>query len=108
MRSRPTGISPPEASRIVSPSGLTTEFTYDGLDRKVAERQISDTFPAVVTTTFAYDEMSRIVSESGVGVKNELTGRTHTAEITRAYDPDGNLLSESVEDTSGGDARLPL
>ncbi|MEV6450157.1 LamG-like jellyroll fold domain-containing protein [Streptomyces anulatus] len=91
-------------ARIVSPSGLTTEFSYDGLGRKIAEKQISDAFPDGVTTTFVHDEMSRIVSESGVGVKNELTGRTHTAEIARSYDPDGNLLSESVEDTSGGDA----
>lgn len=92
-------------ARTVSPSGLITEFSYDGLGRKVAEKQISDAFPDGVTTEFTYDEMSRTVSESGVGVKNELTGRTHTAEIARAYDPDGNLLSESVEDTSGGDAR---
>ncbi|MCX4654948.1 DNRLRE domain-containing protein [Streptomyces microflavus] len=92
-------------ARIVSASGLVTEFTYDGLGRKVAEKQISDAFPNGVTTSFAYDEMSRVISETGVGVKNELTGVTHTAKIDRAYDTDGNVLSESVQDTSGNDPR---
>ncbi|MFE7857889.1 hypothetical protein [Streptomyces sp. NPDC057403] len=45
-----------------------------------------------------------MVSETGAGVKNEVTGTTHTAKITRSYDEDGNLLTESTADTSGGDA----
>ncbi|MDX3184912.1 DNRLRE domain-containing protein [Streptomyces sp. ME02-7008A-1] len=90
---------------ITSPSGLVTEFTYDGLGRKTAEKQISDAAPEGVTTSYGYDTMSRVVSESGVGVKNEITGVTHTAKITRSYDADGNLLTESAEDTSGGDAK---
>ncbi|MGW0576254.1 LamG-like jellyroll fold domain-containing protein [Streptomyces sp. NPDC002920] len=87
----------------ISPSGLVTSYTYDGLGRKSAEKQISDTFPDGVSTTYAYDTASHIVTETGAGVKNEITGITHTAAIARTYDEDGNLLTETTRDTTGGD-----
>ncbi|WP_393096894.1 LamG-like jellyroll fold domain-containing protein [Streptomyces sp. LN325] len=88
---------------VTSPSGLVTAYTYDGLGRKNSEKQVSDTFPNGVTTTYAYDEASHVVTETGAGVKNEITGTTHTAQISRSYDEDGRLLSESTKDTTGGD-----
>nr|WP_262387273.1 LamG-like jellyroll fold domain-containing protein [Streptomyces sp. TRM49041] len=92
-----------DLARVTTPSGLVTAFSYDGLGRKLSETQISDTFPEGVTTTFAYNAQSKVVTETGAGVKNELTGTTHTAKISRTFDPDGALLSETVEDTTGGD-----
>nr|WP_281404277.1 LamG-like jellyroll fold domain-containing protein [Streptomyces roseirectus] len=89
---------------VTSPSGLVTSYTYDGLGRKTAEKQVSDSFPAGVTTAYGYDQASRIVSETGTGVKNEITNTVHTAAITRTYDADGNLLTETTKDTTGGDA----
>ncbi|MFE6417422.1 LamG-like jellyroll fold domain-containing protein [Streptomyces rochei] len=86
-----------------APSGLVTAYTYDGLGRKTSETQVSDTFPNGVSTTYGYDTASNVVAESGVGVKNEITGTTHTAKITRSYDEDGNLLSETTTDTTGSD-----
>lgn len=76
-----------DLAEVTSPSGLVTSYTYDGLGRKTAEKQVSDTFPAGVTTAYAYDAASHVV----------------TAVIGRAYDEDGNLLSESTKDTTGGD-----
>nr|WP_234430898.1 LamG-like jellyroll fold domain-containing protein [Streptomyces sp. NRRL F-4489] len=93
-----------DLARTNSPSGLITRFAYDGLGRKVSETQISDTFPKGVTTTYTHDNLSRVVSETGTSVKNEITGATHTAKITRTFDPDGKLLTESTEDITGGDA----
>ncbi|MFF7266473.1 LamG-like jellyroll fold domain-containing protein [Streptomyces sp. NPDC008159] len=93
-----------DLAEVTSPSGLVTKYTYDGLGRKLSETQISDTYPNGVTTTYAYDKASHVVTETGAGVKNEITGTTHTAQIKRAYDEDGNLLSETVKDTTGGDA----
>ncbi|MFJ9614951.1 LamG-like jellyroll fold domain-containing protein [Streptomyces noursei] len=93
-----------DLAQSTSPSGLITRFAYDGLGRKVSETQISDTFPKGVTTTYTHDNLSRVVSETGTGVRNEITGATHTAKITRAFDPDGKLLTESTEDITGGDA----
>ncbi len=92
-----------DVAEATSPSGLVTSYTYDGLGRKTSETQISDTFPNGVTTTYAYDAASHVVSQTGAGVKNEITGTTHTAQITRSYDEDGNLLSETTKDTTGGD-----
>ncbi|SER60144.1 RHS repeat-associated core domain-containing protein [Streptomyces sp. yr375] len=93
-----------DLAEVTSPSELVTSYTYDGLGRKTAEKQVSDTFPAGVSTSYAYDAASHLVTETGAGVRNEITGSTHTAVISRAYDEDGNLLSESTKDTTGGDA----
>ncbi|MFJ8112136.1 LamG-like jellyroll fold domain-containing protein [Streptomyces sp. NPDC096132] len=87
-----------------SPSGLVTTYTYDGLGRMTAEKQVSDTFPDGVSTTYGYDAASNIVTEHGAGVKNEITGITHTAVISRAYDEEGNLLAETTKDATGGDS----
>ncbi|WP_309235751.1 RHS repeat-associated core domain-containing protein [Streptomyces sp. TRM64462] len=92
-----------DLARVTSPSGLVTSYAYDGLGRKLSETQTSDTFPEGVTTTFAYDAQSKIVTETGVGVRNEITGTTHTAKISRTFDADGALLTETVADTTGGD-----
>ncbi|MGW4022511.1 LamG-like jellyroll fold domain-containing protein [Streptomyces sp. NPDC005009] len=92
-----------DLAEVTSPSGLVTAYTYDGLGRKTSERQVSDAHPTGVTTSYGYDAASRVVTETGAGVKNEITGTTHTAKISRTYDEDGNLLSETVEDTTGGD-----
>ncbi|MFE0642169.1 LamG-like jellyroll fold domain-containing protein [Streptomyces sp. NPDC058877] len=92
-----------DLAKVTSPSGLVTSFTYDGIGRKTSETQTSDTFPDGVTTAYGYDTMSNVVSETGTGVKNEITGVTHTAKISRAFDPDGNLLTETTQDTTGGD-----
>ncbi|MEU9704730.1 LamG-like jellyroll fold domain-containing protein [Streptomyces sp. NPDC047981] len=93
-----------DLARTTAPSGHATTYTYDGIGRKLTETQISDAHPNGVTTSYAYDTRSRISSETGPGVKNEITGVTHTARISRTYDADGLLLSESTEDTTGGDA----
>ncbi|WP_234425492.1 LamG-like jellyroll fold domain-containing protein [Streptomyces kebangsaanensis] len=92
-----------DLAEVTSPSGLVTKYTYDGLGRRTSEKQVSDTFPDGVTTTYGYDSASHVVSETGAGVRNEITGTTHTAKITRDYDEDGNLLSETTKDTTGGD-----
>ncbi|MDX3531414.1 DUF6531 domain-containing protein [Streptomyces sp. ID05-39B] len=93
-----------DLAEATSPSGLVTSYSYDGLGRRTAEKQVSDTLPDGVTTSYAYDEASHVVTETGAGVRNEITGVTHTPVITRSYDEDGHLLSESTKDTTGGDA----
>ncbi len=91
--------------QTTAPSGLITRYAYDGIGRKLSETQVSDSYPQGVTTTFAYDTMSRVVYETGAAVKNEITGTAHTSRITRDFDPDGKLLTESTEDATGGDAK---
>ncbi|MFF5977140.1 LamG-like jellyroll fold domain-containing protein, partial [Streptomyces sp. NPDC012769] len=93
-----------DLAKSTAPSGMVTTYTYDGIGRKLTETQVSDGTPAGVTTSYAYNAMSRITSETGPGVKNEITGATHTARVSRTYDADGLLLTESAEDTTGVDA----
>ncbi|WP_338492567.1 LamG-like jellyroll fold domain-containing protein [Streptomyces sp. SJL17-4] len=92
-----------DLATTTSPSGLVTQYAYDGIGRQTGETQVSDTHPNGVTTTHTYDQMSNLVAETGAGVKNEITGVTHTAKISRTHDADGNVLSETEEDLSGGD-----
>ncbi|MEU7167301.1 LamG-like jellyroll fold domain-containing protein [Streptomyces morookaense] len=94
-----------DLAQATAPSGLITRYAYDGIGRKVSETQVSDSYPNGVTTAFAYDAMSHVVAETGAAVKNEITGATHTPRTTREFDPDGELLTESVEDLTGGDAK---
>ncbi|MFF3624934.1 LamG-like jellyroll fold domain-containing protein [Streptomyces sp. NPDC002467] len=92
-----------DVAKSTAPSGLATTYTYDGLGRKLTETQTSDSQPAGVTTTYTYDAMSNITSETGPGVTNEVTGTTHTGKISRTYDADNLLLTESTQDMTGGD-----
>ncbi|GHD75502.1 LamG-like jellyroll fold domain-containing protein [Streptomyces goshikiensis] len=93
-----------DIAQVTAPSGLATTYTYDAIGRKLTETQASDATPDGVTTSYTYNAMSRISSESAPGAKNEVTGVTHTANVSRTYDADGQLLTESTQDTTGGDA----
>ncbi|SFC83822.1 LamG-like jellyroll fold domain-containing protein [Streptomyces aidingensis] len=92
-----------DIARITAPSGAVTEYDYDGLGRQTSQTVVSDAHPDGLTTTYVYDSMSRIVRETAPGAVNEITGTTHTPEIRRTYDDDGNLLTETVADLTGGD-----
>ncbi|WP_245642446.1 LamG-like jellyroll fold domain-containing protein, partial [Nonomuraea candida] len=85
------------------PAGLVTRYGHDALGRVVSKTEVSSAHPDGVTTTYAYDAVGRLVSNKGPGVKNEVTGVTHTSEVTYTYDPDGNTLTETASDLTGGD-----
>ncbi|MBN6055270.1 hypothetical protein JYK22_25260 [Nonomuraea sp. RK-328] len=87
-----------------NPAGLVTKLEYDAIGRLSASTQVSQAYPKGVKTTFAYDGLSRLVTQTEPGVKNEVSGVTHTKQTTFGYDPDGNQLSEKVADLTGGDA----
>nr|WP_324611220.1 LamG-like jellyroll fold domain-containing protein [Streptomyces sp. WM4235] len=93
-----------DLARTTTPSGLATSYTYDGIGRRMSETQVSEATPNGVTTSYTYNAMSRVSTETGPGVKNGITGVTHTAKTSRTYDADGKLLTESTQDTTGGDA----
>ncbi|GAA4105091.1 hypothetical protein GCM10022248_93950 [Nonomuraea soli] len=86
------------------PNGLVTKLVYDSIGRLVTSRQISAAHPGGVTTSYAYDRLSRLVSQTGPGVRNELTDITHTAQTRYTYDADGHKLTETLDDLTGGDA----
>ncbi|MFI6786976.1 LamG-like jellyroll fold domain-containing protein [Nonomuraea sp. NPDC050383] len=87
-----------------NPAGLVTKLEYDAIGRLSASTQVSQAHPDGVKMTFAYDGLSRLVTQTEPGVKNEISGVTHTKQTTFGYDLDGNKLSEKVTDLTGGDA----
>ncbi|MEU0566884.1 RHS repeat-associated core domain-containing protein [Nonomuraea sp. NPDC005983] len=86
------------------PTGLVTKLEYDPLGRVINTTQVSSAHPDGVTTTFTYDALSRPLMLTEPGVKNEISGVTHTKRTTFAYDSDGNKLSDTIADLTGGDA----
>jgi RHS repeat-associated protein len=85
------------------PEGLVTELAYDALGRLVSSTRISDAVPAGAETTFTYDGRGRVLTATAPAVENEITDVTHTAEARLVYDPDGNVLSRTVADATGGE-----
>ncbi|MEV3978206.1 polymorphic toxin-type HINT domain-containing protein [Nonomuraea sp. NPDC049758] len=86
------------------PEGLVTAFEQDALGRLTAKTQLSDAVPAGVKITFGYDAAGRLATRTTPGVKNEITGVTHTAQTSYSYDPDGHPLTATVMDLTGGDS----
>ncbi|MET9066097.1 RHS repeat domain-containing protein [Streptosporangium sandarakinum] len=86
-----------------SPSGLLTKLTYDAVGRMLTRTEVSEAHPTGATTTFTYDGLGRMLTQTGPGVKNEVTNVTHTAKVTYTYDADGNKLTETLSDLTGGD-----
>lgn len=92
-----------DQAEVRSPAGLVIKYTHDPLGRVASKTEVSSAHPDGITTTFTYDGESRVLSHKGTGVKNEVSGVTHTAEVKYAYDLDGNPLTETASDLTGGD-----
>ncbi|MBG0831639.1 hypothetical protein HS041_28315 [Planomonospora sp. ID67723] len=87
----------------ITPAGLKSTFTHDALGRVISRTEISEAYPDGVTSTFTYDGSGRLLAQTDPDVKNEITGITHTTKTTYTYDADGNRLTETVADLTGGD-----
>ncbi|MBG0817985.1 LamG-like jellyroll fold domain-containing protein, partial [Planomonospora sp. ID82291] len=85
-------------------SGLKITYEWDALGRLLARTEVSAAHPDGVTARVTYDGAGRILTGTAPGVKNEITGKTHTVRTVHAYDADGNQTSETVTDLTGGDA----
>ncbi|MFE4599870.1 LamG-like jellyroll fold domain-containing protein [Kitasatospora indigofera] len=85
-------------------SGLKTTYTYDGQGRVLTKTVISDSYPAGLTTSFTYDRMSQVVQETNPPITDRVTGAVHTSVASTVFDADGNVTSQTVTDTTGGDA----
>ncbi|NJP98930.1 RHS repeat protein, partial [Nonomuraea sp. FMUSA5-5] len=86
-----------------NPEGAVTKLDHDVLGRMIVSTRISDAVPDGAKTTFAYDGWNRLTSSTAPGVKNEISGVTHTAQTRTTYDPDGNPLTQTIADLTGGD-----
>ncbi|MGN9918058.1 LamG-like jellyroll fold domain-containing protein [Micromonospora palomenae] len=93
-----------DIAEVIEQTGKITRYTYDGLGRPVSETEVTDTFPSGLTTVRTFDKLGRPVSETEPGVTNRVTGAVHTAKTDTSYDLDGNVVEQTVSDTTGGDA----
>ena len=92
-----------DVAKVTNPVGLVTTHTYDNLGRTLTSTQVSDTYPAGLTTTYVYDSLDRVVTETDPTVTDRVTGAKHTEVTTTTYDPDDNVLTSTISDSSGGD-----
>ena len=92
-----------DLAQVTQPAGAKTVYTYDGLGRALTATTYSDTYRSGLTTTYSYTADNRPLTVTYPGVANEVTGVTHTLQDAYAYDPDGNLLSLTQTDLTGGD-----
>ncbi|GDY33450.1 hypothetical protein GTS_50830 [Gandjariella thermophila] len=94
-----------DLAQVLTPSGLKTSYTSDNLGRRTGQTDVSDTFPNGITTTLAYDGNDRLLSHTGPAATDAVTGTVHTPQVSFTYDPDGDVLTRTVSDTTGGDTR---
>ncbi|MBR7836441.1 hypothetical protein KDL01_24400 [Actinospica durhamensis] len=100
-----------DSCETVNADGLETLYSYDGLGRVLAKTVTGSAnvpaplvqYGASLTTDYAYDGDGRVVQSVAPATTDRVTGVTHTAVTTDAYDADGNLLSSTVADSTGGD-----
>lgn len=88
----------------INADGLKATYTYDGIGRKTSETVYPDTYPNGLVTAYTYDADGRVTQETDPAVTDRVTGAVHTVQDTSTYDIDGDLLSETAADTTGGDA----
>ncbi|WP_052311592.1 MULTISPECIES: LamG-like jellyroll fold domain-containing protein [unclassified Actinoplanes] len=89
--------------KTTSPAGEVSTYTYDNLGRKLTETVTTSTFPNGRTSSFTYDQQGRVLTETDPKITNRVTGAVHTAVTTNVYDDDGNMTSQTIADSTGGD-----
>jgi RHS repeat-associated protein len=93
-----------DLAQVTQPAGASTVYTYDGLGRALTATTTSDTYPGGLTTSYTWTPDNQPLTVTYPGVMNAVTGVTHTLQDSYAYDADGNLLSLTQSDLTGGDA----
>jgi RHS repeat-associated protein len=92
-----------DLAQINQPDGAATRYAYDGLGRAVSATTYSNTYPSGLVTTYTYTADNQPLTVTDPGVVNQVTGVTHTLQDAYAYDADGNELSLTQSDLTGGD-----
>ncbi len=93
-----------DVAKITDPAGKVTTMTYDGLGRPTGKVETTSAFPSGLTTVMSYDKLGRMTTLTTPATTNRVTGAVHTQQITQQYDVDGLLTSQTMSDTTGGDA----
>lgn len=92
-----------EPPRAEGATGVTTEYRYDLIGRKISEKQISDEHPAGLETKFLYDGRNKPVEVTDAAVTNAVTGVKHTRHTRTTFNADGLPERVDIADLTGGD-----
>ncbi|QKW18534.1 hypothetical protein HUT16_05175 [Kitasatospora sp. NA04385] len=93
-------------TRTTAPTGAVTTFTYDKLGRRTADTTTcTDCGPAAASTTTSYtwDGLGNQLTRTDPASTDAVTGTVHTRRTATDYDTDGNPVTQTVSDTTGGD-----
>jgi RHS repeat-associated protein len=88
--------------QVTDPSNRITVYAYDALGR-VSTKTVTASPSPNVQTSYTYNALGQLATIKYPGVLNQVTNVTHTRQDSYTYDPDGNVLSLTVSDTTGGD-----
>ncbi|MFC1413037.1 LamG-like jellyroll fold domain-containing protein [Streptacidiphilus sp. N1-12] len=96
-----------DLDHTVSPSGLTTSYTYDNLGR-IASQTVTctdcSTGAQTTTTSYTLDGHGNLLTETDPTTTDAVNGAiTHTRVTTNTYDNDGNHTGQTVSDATGDD-----
>ncbi len=92
-----------DVAGTTDPDGLVSRFTYDSLGRVRTKTVVSDTYAAGLTTTYSYDGQGQLLTQDDPPIADRVSAVVHTGRTTTTYDPDGDVLSTTVTDQTGGD-----
>ncbi|WP_432841102.1 LamG-like jellyroll fold domain-containing protein [Dactylosporangium sp. CA-092794] len=92
-----------DAVRVTDPAGLVTEFSYDGIGRVKQQKILAPGYSNGLVTSYRFDQET-LVETTEPTVTNAISGAQHQARTTDVVDADGNILSRTVSDVTGGDS----
>ncbi|MGW2255695.1 LamG-like jellyroll fold domain-containing protein [Kitasatospora sp. NPDC001660] len=99
-----------DVAAVTSPLRPKVTYGYDNLGRTIAQSYSCDDCPGgttaaprVLETDYTWDGRGNQVTRTEPYTTDAVTGTKHTRQTTTTYDPDGNRLSQTVADTTGGD-----
>ena len=84
--------------KSINANNVTTTYAYDGIGRKISQIVVSNTETGGLTTTYSYDANDQVTQEADPEVVDPVTGAQHIAQITTAYDLDGDVTSTVTAD----------
>ncbi|GHF66109.1 hypothetical protein GCM10018790_49990 [Kitasatospora xanthocidica] len=95
---------------VLSPLRPKVSYGYDNLGRTTSQSYSCDDCPGgttaaprVLQTDYTWDGQGNPVTRTDPYTTDAVTGTKHTRRTTTAYDVDGNQVSQTVADTTGGD-----
>ncbi|MFE4974310.1 LamG-like jellyroll fold domain-containing protein [Kitasatospora sp. NPDC056651] len=99
-----------DVASVASPLRPAVNYGYDNLGRIISQSYNCDDCPGgttaaprVLRTDYTWDGQDNQATRTDPYVTDAVTGTKHTRRTTMAYDVDGNQISQTISDITGGD-----